>query len=146
MVYPYDEMYLASVQNNLGFFFQVAIRHLKLSIKEIQDSFLASEIPVQIEMGNPDFLCGKSGYEFALLVFPNKITNNILDNLTKENFYPEAEYWSGMVLAYCQWKTGKSFSVILSKYTLERLLSDYHLMHEADITKIAEQIQTEIAR
>ena len=32
--------------------------------------FLASEIPTQIEFAKPNFLCGKSGYELAILAFP----------------------------------------------------------------------------
>ncbi len=36
----------------------------------------------------------------------------------------------------------KSFSEILSHYPLERILSNYHLMHEADITKMAEMIES----
>lgn len=144
MALPYDEMYLASVQQNLGFFFQVSLRELNLSATQVQESFLASEIPAQIENGNPDFLCGKSGYELALIAFPDLLTNKILDKALAEPFYPQAEYWSGMVLAYCQWKSGKSFSEILAHYPLERILSDYHLMHEADITKMAEQVITKI--
>lgn len=145
MALPYDEMYLASVQQNLGFFFQVSLRELNLSAIQVQESFLASEIPAQIENGNPDFLCGKSGYELALIVFPNLLTGEILDKALAESFYPQAEYWSGMVLAYCQWKSGKSFSEILAHYPLETILSDYHLMHEADITKMAEQVFAKIA-
>ena len=140
MALPYDEMYLASVQQNLGFFFQVSLRELNLSAMQVQETFLASEIPAQIENGNPDFLCGKSGYELALIAFPNLLTGEILDKALAEPFYPQAEYWSGMVLAYCQWKSGKTFSEILANYPLERILSDYHLMHEADITKMAEQV------
>lgn len=48
MDYPYDEIYLASVQNNLGFFFQIALRSLRLSAKEVQDVFLASDVPTQL--------------------------------------------------------------------------------------------------
>lgn len=140
MTFPYEEMYLAAVQENLGFFFQLALRESGLSIKEVQDKFLASDIPTQIEYGNPDFLCGKSGYELAILAFPNTFTDEILNKAIAEPFYPQAEYWSGMVLAYCQWKSGKTFKSILEHYPLERILSDYHLMHEADISKIAEQI------
>ena len=36
----------------------------------------------------------------------------------------------------------KPFSEILSHYPLERILSNYHLMHEADITKMAEMIES----
>ena len=140
MALPYDEMYLASVQKNLGFFFQISLCHLNLSATQVQEAFLASEIPAQIENGNPDFLCGKSGYELALIVFPNLLTSEILDKALAEPFYPQAEYWSGMILAYCQWKANQPFSEILAHYQLEKILSDYHLMHEADITKMAEQV------
>ncbi len=142
MAYPYDEMYLESVQKNLGFFFQMALHNLKLAPEIVQDAFLTSQIPEQIEMGNPDFLCGKSGYELALIAFPQVITDKIIKQAVSEPFYPEAEYWSGTILAYIQWKSGKTFSEILSRYPLERILSNYHLMHEADITKMAEMIES----
>lgn len=141
MAYPYDEIYLESVQKNLGFFFQISLRNLNLSPKDVQDAFLASDVSKQIEMGNPDFLCGKSGYELALIAFPKILTDDIIKQAISEPFYPEAEYWSGTVLAYCQWKTGKSFSAILAQYPLERILSNYHLMHEADITKMVNLIE-----
>ena len=142
MAYPYDEVYLEPVQKNLGFFFQMALRNLKLAPEIVQDAFLTSQIPEQIEMGNPDFLCGKSGYELALIAFPQVITDKIIKQAVSEPFYPEAEYWSRTVLAYIQWTSGKSFSEILSRYPLERILSNYHLMHEADITKMEEIIES----
>ncbi|OWV19689.1 hypothetical protein B7990_00490 [Fibrobacter sp. UWB4] len=141
MAYPYDEIYLESVQKNLGFFFQISLRNLNLLPQDVQNTFLASEVSKQIEMGNPDFLCGKSGYELALIAFPKILTDDIIKQAISEPFYPEAEYWSGTVLAYCQWKTGKSFSAILAQYPLERILSNYHLMHEADITKMVNLIE-----
>jgi hypothetical protein len=141
MAYPYDEIYLESVQKNLGFFFQISLRNLNLLPQDVQNTFLASDVSKQIEMGNPDFLCGKSGYELALIAFPKILTDDIIKQAISEPFYPEAEYWSGTVLAYCQWKTGKSFSAILAQYPLERILSNYHLMHEADITKMVNLIE-----
>ena len=141
MAYPYDEIYLESVQKNLGFFFQISLRNLNLLPQDVQNTFLASDVSKQIEMGNPDFFCGKSGYELALIAFPKILTDDIIKQAISEPFYPEAEYWSGTVLAYCQWKTGKSFSAILAQYPLERILSNYHLMHEADITKMANLIE-----
>lgn len=141
MAYPYDEIYLESVQKNLGFFFQISLRNLNLLPQDVQNTFLASDVSKQIEMGNPDFLCGKSGYELALIAFPKILTDDIIKQAISEPFYPEAEYWSGTVLAYCQWKTGKSFSAIFAQYPLERILSNYHLMHEADITKMVNLIE-----
>jgi hypothetical protein len=97
---------------------------------------LASEIPTQIEFANPNFLCGKSGYELAILACP-QFEKKLLESID-EPFYPEAEYWNGHVLAYYQWYSNRSFAEILGKYPLERILSDYRLMHEADITKVVQ--------
>ena len=136
----YDESYLPDVQKNLGFFFQFVLCNVKLSPLEAQEVFLASEIPNQIEMGNPDFLCGKSGLELAMICFPDSDLSEMIRKSLSEPFYPEAEYWSGHVLAYCQWKNSFSFAEILEKFPLELLLNSYHLYHEADISKIDEAI------
>lgn len=132
----YDEIYLADVQKNLGFFFQFMLCNMKFSPEDVQKKFLESIIPYQIEIGNPDFLCGKSGLELAKICLKNTdISSQILGSLS-EPYYPQAEYWSGYVLAYCQWKNAIPFSKILSNFSLELLLSSYNLLHEADISKI----------
>ena len=137
---PYDEMYLECVQNNLGFFIQVALRDLRLPPDEVQRAFLASEVPGQIERGNPNFLAGQSGYELALRAFPRELTSDVIAEAVAEPFYPEAEYWSGWALAFCQWKSGETFAAILSRFPLERFLAAYPLMHEADVTKMADLV------
>ena len=142
MKYAYSEMYLSDAQKNLGFFFQATLYNLNLSVDDVQKAFLASEIPTQIEYANPNYLCGKSGYELAILVFPH-LEKKLLESID-EPFYPQAEYWSGHVLAYYQWYSGKKFAEILGKYPLERILSDYRLMHEADITKMAQAMDAVI--
>lgn len=138
MTYPYDESYLSDVQKNLGFFFQFLMWNLKLSPEEAQKIFLTSQIPEQIEIGNPDFLCGKSGFELAMIALPNQDLHEKIKQAVEEPFYPQAEYWCGYVLAYCQWKHNVPFSLILQNYPLERLMQSYHLLHEADITKTDE--------
>ena len=50
----------------------------------------------------------------------------------------------GFVVAYAQWKLQQPFRVLLESYPLERILSNYHLMHEADISKMVELIQEEL--
>jgi len=140
MTYAYDEMYLPDVQKNLGFLFQFLLSDMNMSPADAQKAFLDSEIPGQIEIANPDILCGKSGYELAMLVLPDKDLEKKIDKARKAPFYPESEYWAGFVLAYCQWKNNKSFSEILENYSLALILQSYHLLHEADITKAEEII------
>ena len=92
--------YIWNQSKKLGFFFQISLRNLNLLPQDVQNTFLASDVSKQIEMGNPDFLCGKSGYELALIAFPKILTDDIIKQAISEPFYPEAEYWSGTVLAY----------------------------------------------
>lgn len=145
MIYTYSQMYLNDVQKNLGFFFQTALRYLRKSPAEVQQAFLQSEIPAQIEIGNPDFLCGKSGYELAIIAFDCDEAEAAIKESRKYPFYPQEEYWSGTVLAYYQWKAALSFEEILSKFPLERILANYHLMHEADISKMV-SVMDEVIR
>ena len=139
MTCTYDEMYLSDVQKNLGFFFQLLLHNMGLSPKNAQEAFLNSIIPQQIEIANPDFLCGKSGYELAIIALPQMDLSKVIEEAVQEPFYPHAEYWTGFVLAFCQWKNNIPFATILEHYSIEQFLQSYRLLHEADITK-AEQI------
>lgn len=137
MTYSYDEKYLKYVQNNLGIYFQFALTKLKFSPKKVQDDFLNSMIPVQIQNANPNFLCGKTGYEFILLVYKDfKNIDKLIIQAQNEVFYPEKEYWSGYILAYSQWKNNITFNRIFSKLNLQDILNYYNPYHEADISKI----------
>lgn len=137
-------MYLSDVQKNLGFFFQLLLHNMGLSPMESQNVFLDSIIPAQIENANPDFLCGKSGYELAMLALPHKDLSKVIEEAIQEPFYPQAEYWTGFVLAFCQWKNNIPFDRILKRYSLEHILQNYPLLHEADVTKIEQIIMEKV--
>lgn len=144
MIYAYDEMYLPDVQKNLGFFLQFLLCNMCFSPSEAQSTFLNSIIPEQIEIANPDFLCGKSGFELAMLALPDTDLSHELEEAVKEPFFPEAEYWAGYILAFCQWKNNVPFAKILGQYSLERILQGYNLLHEADVTKAEEIIMEKL--
>ena len=124
--------------------FQFCLCNLGKSPEELQQDFLSSIIPSQIEFGNPDFLSGKSGLELAFFLYQN--IEQKIEEALQEPYYPEAEYWAGFVVAYAQWKLKISFSTLFSKYPLERILANYHLMHEADISTMVDLIQSEMAQ
>ena len=144
MALSYEQMYLSDVQKNLGFLFQFCLCNLGKSPQELQQDFLSSIIPTQIEFGNPDFLSGKSGLELAFFLYQD-IEQEIKEAL-QEPYYPQAEYWAGFVVAYAQWELQIPFSILFSKYPLERIMANYHLMHEADISKMVDLIQSEMAQ
>ena len=142
MALSYEQMYLSDVQKNLGFLFQFCLCNLGKSPEELQQDFLSSIIPAQIEFGNPDFLSGKSGLELAFFLYQD--IEQEIEKALQEPYCPQAEYWAGFVVAYTQWKLQIPFSLLLSKYPLERILANYHLMHEADVSKMVDVMQSEI--
>lgn len=144
MTCTYDEMYLNDVQKNMGFFFQLLLQNLELSPKETQEAFLNSIIPEQIENANPDFLCGKSGYELGMIALPQMDLSKVINDAIHEPFYPKAEYWTGFTLAFCQWKNNIPFATILKHYSVEQFLKSYRLLHEADITKVEQIIMEKV--
>lgn len=119
-------------------------RRLCKSPQELLQDFLSSIIPTQIEFGNPDFLSGKSGLELAFFLYQG--IDQKIEEALQEPYYPQAEYWAGFVVAYAQWKLQIPFSILFSKYPLERILSNYHLMHEADISKMVDLMESEMAQ
>ena len=99
-------------------------RRLCKSPQELQQDFLSSIIPTQIEFGNPDFLSGKSGLELAFFLYQN--IEQKIEEALQEPYYPQAEYWAGFVVAYAQWKLQIPFSTLFSKYPLERIMANKH--------------------
>ena len=91
----YDESYLSDAQKNLGFFFQFLLCNMRLDADAAQKVFLDSIIPQQIQIANPDFLCGKSGYELAFVALNGQDISTQIEEAQKEPFYPGAEYWCG---------------------------------------------------
>ncbi|MBQ7366815.1 MAG: hypothetical protein IJW57_06280 [Spirochaetaceae bacterium] len=86
MALSYDQLYLSDVQKNLGFLFQFCLRTLGKSPEELQQDFLSSIIPTQIEFGNPDFLSGKSGLELAFFLYQD--IEGKVEEALQEPYYP----------------------------------------------------------
>ena len=136
MKYTFDQMYLSDAQKNLGSLFQFVLCNLKVSPEDFQKDFENSLVAHQIEIANPNYLCGKSGIELAISIYGNEKVEPFIKEAQQEFYHPEAEYWSGWVLSFYQWKTNISFKEIFSFFSLRRLLDSYHLLHEADISKV----------
>ena len=98
------------------------------------DLFIASGVAKEFGRGNVKYISGMSGIELANIVLKicGKKTSDIIEIPYLD--YP-AEYWIGWILAYYQWYTGKSFSVIVKKISYEKLENLYGVLHEADQSK-----------
>lgn len=98
--------------------------------------FLTSGVASQIEKGNPRYVAGISGAELASRVIELATGKPPVE--IDGTFTISPEYWAGWVLAYYQWKSGKSFRVINDNgLHIEKIIALYHPLHEADLDKFA---------
>jgi len=80
-----------------------------------------------------------------------------MDVLTKSGMgmdFPQAridydcslEYWSGWILAYYQWYTGRSFKEILKHITMQEIEKLYPTLHEASEKKFVDTVNRMIRK
>ena len=99
------------------------------------DRFIVSDVSRQFEKGNPRYIAGLSGIELAELVLQSTGASQY-----GIQYFPSGrtkEYWSGWVLAYTQWYTGKSFENLADCGINIAVLNNlYPTLHEADLSKV----------
>ena len=146
MTNAYSELYLDDAMENLGSMVDYAVGTCGLSPDEFMNRFISSGIAERFERGNPKYVAGMSGVELAELVLE---TTGSSGESRKESFYVEEkgrEYWSGWILAYYQWMSGKRFEDIVENgLTLSQIMSMY-ILHEADVRKFVDVADDVIER
>ena len=135
----YDELYLPGAQNILGHAVDYAIMTLSIEPNAFGNALAVSESAKQFSEGNPRYVAGMNGCEFARAV---------LDDVGAD--YPEfgdemyldksPEYWAGWALAYYQWNTALSFMEILRTVSMDNIIHMYPLYHEMDLSHFVEQM------
>ena len=135
MTRAYEETYLDDAMNNLGDMLDYAVNDCGYDSEDFFSRFIASGVAGFFEKGNPKYVAGLSGPELASeVIFKTQRTR--LDTPPSDGVDKSAEYWAGWVFAYYQWYTARRFSDMLKNgLTIERVLSIYPTLHEADISK-----------
>ena len=132
----YNEAYLPYAMENLATMIDCGINQCGFPPQLFYRMFLTSGVASQIEKGNPRYLAGLSGAELA-----SRVIELVAGESPKEidgTFSISPEYWAGWVLAYYQWKSGKSFRLINDNgLDIEKIIALYHPLHEADLDKFA---------
>jgi len=130
MTNPYKEYYLENASAIFGDMMNCVANYYKIDGDEFLQKFISSGVANQFEIGHPNYIAGKSGFEIA---------NEVLKKDDRfENFYCEnktPEYWAGWALAKYQWYKNKPFKEILSYLNFKKITDLYYPLHEADITK-----------
>ena len=125
----YDKIYLEHASVNIGTMFHYAVS-CEYDPKMFWDMFCISNISKEIEKGNPIYLVGHSAIDLFNYVI------NESEYITPERFYITNEYyWAGWALAQYQNLRNISFFDINRDFPIEKVLSLYSALHEADITK-----------
>ena len=135
MTRAYEEMYIDDAMNNLGDMLDYAVNDCGYDAGEFFAQFIVSGVAAAFERGNPKYVAGLSGPELASEVIFR--THGIRpDAPPSDGIDKSAEYWAGWSLAYYQWYTARRFNDMLKNgLSMDRVLSLYPTLHEADITK-----------
>ena len=143
MTRAYEETYLDDAMNNLGDMLDYAVNDCGFDAEEFFSQFIVSGVAEAFEKGNPKYVAGLSGPELASEVIYRTVRFRP-DTPPAENIDKSPEYWAGWILAYYQWQSIRRFSDMQKNgLTINRILSLYPTLHEADISKfvsVADQI------
>ena len=137
MIRAYDEIYLEEAMMNFAVSLDYGAMLCKGGINEYYDRLLVGEPVRQFESGNPRYLVGMSGIEFAERVIETtggtvRATEHVSDDRSDI-------FWSGWVLSYLQWFTGYSFERFQRDgLTIQAVIALYPTLHEADLSKFVE--------
>ena len=120
MIHAYNKEYLSDAMENLGEAFDYAVHAQKMSLNQFSSLFVNATASKSFENGNPKYVSGMSGTELALTVLnQNGLEAKLVQSLT--DYEKSSEYWSGWILAYYQWYSGRSFESILKYLPAEEI-------------------------
>ncbi len=140
-IHAYEEIYVSKIQMRMGEAFDYAINILKINGNIFVDYFLNSSVNRKLEKGYVLYFLGKSGIEIALDII-DEITGRRDLLLCEESMIRSAEYWIGWAITYYQWYTNKPFRRIFENVKFSELEKMYYTLHEADITKFVDAINS----
>lgn len=132
----YNEYYLKSAMGTLATMMDCGINRCGIKPHIFYHMFLSSGVARQFEKGNPRFVTGMSGAELVDYITHHTLGKTFVSNDGSYSISPE--YWAGWVLAYHQWKSGKSFHYFQENgLDIDKVIAMFNPLHEADIEKFS---------
>lgn len=141
MMHAYQEIYLSKAQSVLGDAFDYAVNVCNIPAADFIKLFIASSVSKRMENGESTYLAGKSGMETAREIIAETKGLELHIEL-HEHFERSKEYWIGWAVAYYQWFSGRKYSEIFEVVSFEELQKMYYTLHEADITKFVDIVDS----
>lgn len=136
MIKSYDEIYLEETCDNIATMLDGAVLS-GIQPEEFWRLFISSNVARNIENGHPRYLVGMSGIELLNELLNEQIFLNDKKIFLNPEFntFRSEYYWAGWVLAQYQNYKNISFYELNKLFPIEKVLSLYDILHEADITK-----------
>ena len=143
MTRAYQEIYLSKAQSVIGDAFDYAVNTCNILGTDFVKLFIASSVSKRMENGEPAYLAGKSGIEIVREIVA-ETKGQELQIEPQEYFGRSKEYWIGWAVAYYQWYSGRKYKDIFKVLSFEDLQKMYYTLHEADITKFVDIVDSKI--
>ena len=143
MTRAYQEIYLSKAQSVIGDAFDYAVNTCGIIGTDFVKLFIASSVSKRMENGEPAYLAGKSGIEIVREIVA-ETKGQELQIEPQEHFGRSKEYWFGWAVAYYQWYSGRKYRDIFKVLSFEDLQKMYYTLHEADITKFVDIVDSKI--
>lgn len=145
MIRAYDEQYLNDAMSNLGEAVDYAVNGCHLTPDTFLDLFITSGLAEHFESGVPKVVSGISGTELVYEII-KKAGVDVLTPAVEPEYDYSPEYWSGWILAYYQWHTGRSFKNIRQNISMQKILELYPALHETAEDKFVDTVNTIIRK
>ena len=144
MMNAYDKDYLYHAQNTLGHMLDIAVNTCEIGIDDYFNMFIASDVCTQFENGNPAYIAGKTGCELVRAVI-QEIMGTDIDEMDAMYLDKSPEFWLGWALAYYVWLKNYRFEHILNAVSASEMIGMYDTLHEADISKFVDAMDSILA-
>lgn len=145
MIHAYQEIYLSKAQSVLGDAFDYAVNACGIPGSDFVKLFAMSSASKRMENGEPAYISGKSGIEIAAGII-GEAKGIEIDIEPQDSFGRSREYWIGWAACYYQWYSCRKYSDIFSALAYEDLEKMYYTLHEADISKFVDIVDSQMKK
>ena len=139
MIHAYDDQYLDDAMICLGEAMDYVANICQIEMDCFLELFIGTGYAEQFGAGVPKYVSGLSGTELAMDILTKSGIYNTFPQAKIEYSY-SPQYWSGWILAYYQWYTGRSFKEIQKYITMQEIEKLYPTLHEASEKKFVDTV------
>ena len=141
MIHAYAEEYLDDAMRNLGEAMDYARECHHLDLDTFLSLFIATNLAREFGHGDPRVVSGLSGTELVLETLHRSGLSSKNPPAPQRCYDLSSAYWCGWILAFTQWRSGRSFREIHSLLTIKELERLYPTLHETGEDRAADSIE-----